>query len=1175
MSVAILEMPVPAARASRTTPATGHTQASHLDPHNPWPGLAAYDEASQAYFHGRDDDAVDLLRLIRVAPLAVLYGKSGLGKSSLLQAGVFPQLRGEHYLPVCVRVDFSDHAHCPPLEQVARRLEEEIARAGADCPAREAGEGLWQFLHRRDLEIWSADNFLLTPVLVLDQFEELFSRGGSDRERIRAVFDDLADLIENRIPAELAGVLCERERRARLDINAQPYRIVLSFREDFLPDLESWKDRVPSLLRNRLRLLPMSRAQAVAATERAGAAVLDAGVAARIVDFVAPGELEPAGEAPEVEPVLLSLCCTRLNRRRAAERRIDAKLVASAGGDILRDFFAEALEGMPEQVSNFIETYLIQGDRYRGSYPRDAALAEGHLSAAQLATLTDRHHLLRIDQQQGVARIELIHDRLVGIVRKARDERLAREREHQERKAWMQHGVLTVAVILLILLGVAGRSAWNAEQQASRATALRLAAEAESMFSGAQPEGGDRSLLQALAADGIAQGREDVRARLLGGWSLHREHTLIAMEDTVAPLAFTGDGAGVISSGPDHTLRVWDARSGQPTSMVFVGHRAWIWAVAVSPDGSRLVSGSEDKTLRVWDLRTGKELARAEHPYGVSAVAISADAGLVASASRDNSVRLWDARTGKPVGELAGHGAPVSALAFAPEGHLLVSGSGDGTLRLWDARTGNEVMPPMRAHAGGVSTVAFSPDGRRIVSGGADHSARIWDAATGAPLHELKGHADTVVSVAVSPDGSVIVSGGWDGSLRVWNADTGKPLGPAISAHRGGVMRVAFSPDGKLIASGGADKTLRLWDAELGQAHGARLDGAGLVQSAVVSPDGRLATSGAEDGSIRVWNAGTGELLMTLSEGQPGPASVLAFSADGRRIASAGKDGLVRVWEAGSGRLVVEVRSESASPVSSLALSPDGERLATGAGDKALRLWNATTGAPIGKPLEGHDGPVLSLAFSPDGQHIASGSADQTVRLWDAATGETVRILKGHRNPVLSLAFSPDGGRLVSGSEDATLRLWDAETGRALGVPLEGHLGGVTSVAFSGDGRYIASGSWDKTLRLWDAGTGQALGAPLVGHTDSVAGVGFGAEGRIISASKDGSLRWWPAPASWRQELCAKLTRNMSHRQWKAWVSADIDYECQCPGLPIASDDLDSKPEPALCPGVAARSMLP
>jgi hypothetical protein len=412
----------------------GSTGSPNLDAQNPWPGLAAYDEASKDFFKGRDDEAKELFRLIHLAPLTVLYGKSGLGKSSLLQAGLFPRLRREHYVPVYLRVDFSERADSPPLEQVARRLEEEIARAGADCPAREPGEDLWQYLHRKDLEIWSVDNFLLTPVLVFDQFEELFSHSGNDPVRIKSVFDGLADLIENRIPSELAGDATDRERRSRLDLLARQYRIVLAVREDFLPEIEIWKDTVPSLLRNRLRLSPMSRDKAIAATEMAGAAVLEDGAAARIVDFVAKSEAESRGAQPVVEPVLLSLCCTQLNRRRPPGGRIDAALIASAGQDILESFYREALAGMPERVPQFIETYLIQGDRYRGSYPRDDAIARGALTVQELASLTDHHRLLRIDQQADTARIELIHDRLVGIVRQARDERLAREREQRLRE---------------------------------------------------------------------------------------------------------------------------------------------------------------------------------------------------------------------------------------------------------------------------------------------------------------------------------------------------------------------------------------------------------------------------------------------------------------------------------------------------------------------------------------------------------------------------------------------------------------------------------------------------------------------------------------------------------------------------------------------------------------------
>lgn len=449
-----------------------------VDATHPWPGLAAYDEAASAYFHGRDDEAQELLRLIRHAPLVALYGKSGLGKSSLLQAGLFPRLRAAHYLPVWIRLDFSEAAPLDVLEQSARRLEAEIAHTAADAPPREANEDVWQYLQRRDTEIWSHDNHLLTPVLVFDQFEELFTAAGARGQRaprVASVFDALADLLENRIPTHpvTAGT---GGRHARLDLATQRYRVVLTFREDFLPDIETWTDKVPSLLRNRLRLLPMSCAQATAATEAAGAAVLEPGVAGRIVDFVANRNIGPAGlngHEPDVEPALLSLCCDQLNRRRSAGGRIDAGLVARAGPDILASFYRNALAGMPARVATFIETWLIQGDRYRGSYPRDEALASGLLTKDELAELTDRQRLLRIDQQRGVARIELIHDRLVGVVARRRDERA---RKRAEADASRRLNLIWLALTAVMIGG--GLLAWSIDRQraaAQDAEILRIA----------------------------------------------------------------------------------------------------------------------------------------------------------------------------------------------------------------------------------------------------------------------------------------------------------------------------------------------------------------------------------------------------------------------------------------------------------------------------------------------------------------------------------------------------------------------------------------------------------------------------------------------------------------------------------------------------------------------------
>src|SRR5687767_10631181 len=90
---------------------------SRIDEQNPWPGLNAFDEAAQRFFNGRGNEVAELRRLVLNAPLTVLFGASGLGKTSLLQAGLFPLLRQENVLPVYVRLDARDRT-APLVSQV-------------------------------------------------------------------------------------------------------------------------------------------------------------------------------------------------------------------------------------------------------------------------------------------------------------------------------------------------------------------------------------------------------------------------------------------------------------------------------------------------------------------------------------------------------------------------------------------------------------------------------------------------------------------------------------------------------------------------------------------------------------------------------------------------------------------------------------------------------------------------------------------------------------------------------------------------------------------------------------------------------------------------------------------------------------------------------------------------
>lgn len=92
----------------------------------------------------------------------------------------------------------------------------------------------------------------------------------------------------------------------------------------------------------------------------------------------------------------------------------------------------------------------------------------------------------------------------------------------------------------------------------------------------------------------------------------------------------------------------------------------------------------------------------------------------------------------------------------------------------------------------------------------------------------------------------------------------------------------------------------------------------------------------------------------------------------------------------------------------------------------------------------------------------------------------------------------------------------------------------------------------DVAPRIWNADTGDQIGTPLGGHERSVRYVKVSLDGRrIVSSANDDTIRIWPGPAAWPELLCDKLTANMSRPQWKEWVSPDIDYMPQCPGLPI------------------------
>jgi tetratricopeptide (TPR) repeat protein len=470
-------------------PAAGQGTAT-VDESSPWLGLASFTEETRRYFFGRDEEVEELARRVQRKLLTVLFGQSGLGKTSILRAGLVPRLRGQGYCPVYVRIDYS-RGSPEPAEQIKRAILLNARRSGEWTQAGVAveGESLWEFLHHRDDVLRDESGRTLIPLLIFDQFEEIFTLAQSDdfgRARAARFIAELADLVENRPPKEFEAKLEEDESAAeRFDFARSDYRVLIALREDYLAPLEGLREAIPSISQNRLRLAPMTGTQALAAVLEPGKGLVTQEVAEAIVRFVAGGaELANA----VVEPSLLSLICRELNDARIAQGRkeISLDLLAGSHASILSNFYERALADQPAAVRRIIEDQLLTDSGFRENVAEESLVkhfSEAGAAPNTLAVLVNRR-LLRIEERLDIRRVELTHDVLCGVVKASRDQRQEREAreaterllaEQKEREAaahrtaMRARQVAAVCTVLAALAIIAAVFAYFSSQHARRA----------------------------------------------------------------------------------------------------------------------------------------------------------------------------------------------------------------------------------------------------------------------------------------------------------------------------------------------------------------------------------------------------------------------------------------------------------------------------------------------------------------------------------------------------------------------------------------------------------------------------------------------------------------------------------------------------------------------------------
>lgn len=479
---------------------------------NPWKGLKSYEEDDIIY--GRDEDIEALYTRIIYNTQTVVYGRSGVGKSSLINAGIIKRAKLEGMLPVWIRLAHTTKAENNPtepyIEQIKKRIEEELHKIGAYSEQVvqhdiSHDETLWELLHSN--RYWlpnGTDKQRLIPLLIFDQFEEIFTLEISSN-RIKAFFDELADLLNEVKPDYIAlqeqKIIDEpiaennpvsdgtkhknnifanitSKNRANLPeyIDKSEFHIVITLRDDFLSYLERYTAFIPSMKHNRFGVLPLNEEQAAQIILRPVPGLVSKEVAKLIIEKVTDQTDFNIDDIPEIEvdAAVLSLYMNRLYEAKTGDS-ITSELVEKKGGEIIKDFYEDAIRRISDSTIDFLETELLNGQGRRENITIYDAIHQGHVGKSELEILCDEKKVLRKFFYSNELRIEFVHDILCPVVMAHKYERIrqkeneenrkkqeAENRKMREQEALMRHELYEAAnkrvrmrrIISFIILGI-------------------------------------------------------------------------------------------------------------------------------------------------------------------------------------------------------------------------------------------------------------------------------------------------------------------------------------------------------------------------------------------------------------------------------------------------------------------------------------------------------------------------------------------------------------------------------------------------------------------------------------------------------------------------------------------------------------------------------------------------
>jgi WD40 repeat protein len=608
-------------------------------------------------------------------------------------------------------------------------------------------------------------------------------------------------------------------------------------------------------------------------------------------------------------------------------------------------------------------------------------------------------------------------------------------------------------------------------------------------------------------------------------------------------------------------------------------------SVAFNSSGSLLAAGARDGVAHIWALPGGRELLRIFHGAPVSQISFHPKANELATASDDGHVRIFDIARAAIVADFRCQDKIVST-SFSPSGDLLAALSSEGVVSLFDPVHRRLIRTLGGGEAG--FNVAFSDNGKRVAIASGDF-ASVWDVTTGRQLLKASHAASSetltpqqwIVNAAISSDGGFLAyAARGDKLARVWNVETGRQI--LELKHDSAVAAVSFNSDGTKLGTGSYDGTARVWELPSG-IELERTSLAGGAEVVVFSLTGSRFAAGGMDGSVSV--SETRRADRPASFDLPADVRSVAFSPDGRRLAmgtiSVHSAPLLRIAEIGGTTLrdiefhgapvidklffvdpndviaqwsnklfLISIDQSKVTPLpdvpGEIRIDPSGKVLASQR-DGVSRLYTL----PSLQRTTSLDGPSSGLLRSAGEGRLLAFETNKPneffIDIWSVASKARVSRIPLPAE-LTRLAFNPSGTILFT-AQGENLQAWDIPSGkRRFSLTASGDIDQIIPDPSSASFATITHGH----LTVWDAVTGARLAQlPDAGYLRVAA---FSPDGRYLLAGYDerSAALWLWRSGDLRDQACARLTRNLSHDEWKRWFP-NQRYRLICPDLPAAN----------------------